>query len=185
MTGSKRLPLIFGGGLILSLGLNLFLLGLIAGGALRPPPPIAAHEAPALNALLQPRKMIEPLPLESKRAVRRAFRAERATLRPLFREFRDKRRAVVSAMEDRPVDWELIRTRISEAEDSERRLRQEVVRVVTTILSDLPAEEQELVLALASERMTAVMREAEGGLGRGGRSADGPRPQPADQGATD
>lgn len=138
--------------LIISLTLNVFILGALAGGAFiwtrsAGDMPVEA----AANAGGRLGLAAAALPGEQRRALRQALRETRRESRPLVEQSRAHRREARRLMSAELVDVAAVNAALARARAADIRLRGRLEERVVTFAATLPAEQRE-ILAAALER---------------------------------
>jgi uncharacterized membrane protein len=129
--------------LAVSVAVNLVLLGFLVGAGVRMSGPGAAQSATdQLGPSFAPRGVVEGLPPEARRTVRRAIIGEGARSAPLLRELREARAAFEATASAEPFDIEATRAALENVREVERRLQDRSGELMIGILEGLPSEER-------------------------------------------
>ncbi|MEM1140080.1 MAG: periplasmic heavy metal sensor [Pseudomonadota bacterium] len=151
---SKRLSVL----LFASLGVNIFLVGLLVGGGLKARGHTDQIDAPAVASLLQPHRLITALPDERKGELRRYLKGKAPEIRPLVRDMRESRREVFRVLQTEPLDVVALEAAFLKTEAAEQTLRSEAFGILVEILDTLPEDEKALLAASLVERGKAFRK---------------------------
>lgn len=140
--------------LFISLALNLFLIGTVAGGlvvgqrfrAAHPPPPARGGQAPLWRAA-------DALPPEKASAYRAALRSGAPQMRDAMRQARAARQTAWNGLADEPFDAAASKRRLADIRAQEAQARGLVDDRVVDFAAELsPAERMVLVKGLTEQR---------------------------------
>lgn len=141
--------------LIVSLTLNVFVLGALGGAAFMWQR-AERHERPTVAAVGGGRLRLagERLSPEQRRAFRRALRETRRAAAPVIEQSRDARSEAARLLSEPAVDQEAVKAALARARAADFALRARLEERVVAFAASLPAEERE-ALAEGLERRAA------------------------------
>ena len=140
--------------LIVSLCLNLFLMGVIAAGL------FAAWQREALgagpgNSPFHPRNIAAMLPPDGKAKVEKITRENRLKFVPLLRDVRRTRLDAFRQLQQEPFDKTKFDAAMSDVRSADAKLAEEGQRIVLEIIASLTPEERRIVVEKIRSRRWA------------------------------
>jgi uncharacterized membrane protein len=131
--------------LIVSLCLNLFLIGVVAAGL------VAARQREAMgagpgNSPFHPRNLAAMLPPAGKDKVEQITRENRSKFMPVLREVRQSRLEAFRVLQQEPLDKAKFVAALDDVRRADAKLADEGQRVVVEILEKLTPEERAIVI---------------------------------------
>ena len=173
--------------LIVSLLVNLFVIGFIAGGAFGGlkivrsgsdiPHPDWEGPPPGAHIMGSPMRFLAELPPERRDAIREATRGRLKQMRPQFREMRDARTELFAALSEDPIDSERVRAASERLTSLEGDVKRAGHEAILAVLSELTPEERAAALERIGERGGRFLGEGHRPGWRGGPGGHRPRPE--------
>lgn len=147
MSTLSRTTKILGGGLILSLGLNLFLAGLIAGKLFRDRSRLG--EAQPLATVS---RTMEWLPAKDRRQIEKAMKVRRAAIARDFRNMRRARSRVVRIISENKYNEQELEEALRKVRQIQEKTQAAFHEVIVEVIPKLPPEERRRFLLRLGNR---------------------------------
>lgn len=125
--------------LVISILANLFLAGVLAGGALRPHGPPFGHRPPPLA------KEMEELPAPAREKLRTALEEIQGAYRDLKKDIRASRQETLRILEAEPFDEAAYRAAMQRLTDLRQQKSAQMAEMVLNVARELPADQRKLL----------------------------------------
>ena len=129
--------------LIGSLVVNVFLVGVVAGGQVRGR--TVENPLPPPGQALRLRQLLSPLPEERRRNILEGLRGERRHIRPMIVDIQRARQDVMAALSADPIDVEVLKAAIDRMRLREQTLREASFEISFKVVEGLTKEEQRMI----------------------------------------